>query len=79
VREGDQTHEGCAVVISNADADDVDGKTSEHSVRMNVGSGNAGKAYRPFSGGDEKVDIGKDGWGVFTCKRGSLRVWVREA
>ncbi|KIP05839.1 glycoside hydrolase family 13 protein [Phlebiopsis gigantea 11061_1 CR5-6] len=75
VREGDGSHAGCAVLVSNAD--DADGASSEHNVRMNLGKGSAGKSYcSVFEGRTGNIDVDADGWGVFSCPFGGLEVWV---
>jgi len=78
VREGDKSREpngGCAVLISNAN--DVD-SLEAHSIRMNVGSRNAGKKFRSFldANNTQEVETAADGWAAFPCPHGSLRVWI---
>ncbi|KAI0777127.1 glycoside hydrolase family 13 protein [Irpex lacteus] len=76
IREGDDAHEGCAVLISNK-TDDVDGKTPEPStVRMNVGVKNRGRRYRSFLGTEGTVDVDGAGWGKFPQPSGGVDVWV---
>ncbi|KAH9945446.1 alpha amylase [Epithele typhae] len=90
--QGKRARPGCVVLISNADAPAVPeaaGATSgaaaegeqKHTIRVSVGSANAGatyRAYAPVSSHDEMVRVDGDGWGAFTCPHGGLRVWVRE-
>ncbi|THH20757.1 hypothetical protein EW146_g677 [Bondarzewia mesenterica] len=78
VRTGDSNHSGCAVLISNASpkarADD-----QSHRIRMNVGPNHTNTNYvglfEPFG----RVDISADGGGSFSCKPGSIQVWVPAA
>ncbi|PIL35604.1 hypothetical protein GSI_02332 [Ganoderma sinense ZZ0214-1] len=96
VRRGDREpgtghgHGGCAVLISNADSGLPEQQESGppvatsavpvHTLRMNVGSENAGATYcGHVSPGnpEEVVRIDADGWGAFTCPYGGLQVWVR--
>lgn len=94
VRRGDPKssagHGGCAVLVSNADTGLPEDQESGgavatsavpvHTLRMNVGSENAGATYCGYlSSGNpgEVVRIDADGWGAFTCPEGGLQVWVK--
>ncbi|KAI1797146.1 alpha amylase [Ganoderma leucocontextum] len=92
VRQGDPGsgtgRGGCAVLLSNADVpeeqeSDAAVTTSAvpvHTLRINVGSENAGATYCGYlslGNLDEAVRIDADGWGAFTCPLGGLQVWVR--
>ncbi|KAM5535962.1 hypothetical protein V8D89_010402 [Ganoderma adspersum] len=86
---GGHGHAGCAVLISNADSDlpkqQESGATVAtsavpvHTLRMNVGSENAGATYCGYlsPGNPGVVRIDANGWGTFTCPEGGLQVWVR--
>ncbi|KAI0784258.1 alpha amylase [Abortiporus biennis] len=63
---------GCAVLVSNSNEESV------HSIRMNVGKGNAGKRYKTCLNASDVAEIDSSGWGTFSCPAGSLQVWVRE-
>ncbi|KAH9944815.1 alpha amylase [Amylocystis lapponica] len=78
VRMGDGAHPGCAVVISNAQNHGADSKEGVHRVRMNVGVHNGNAAYCALMEPAARIDVGPDGWGVFTCAPGHIQVWVRE-
>ncbi|KAF8626998.1 hypothetical protein AX15_004582 [Amanita polypyramis BW_CC] len=73
VRLGDEQHVGCAVVLSNLE--DESG-THVHTLRMNVGIGNAGTIFHSFLSSHGKVMIDSDGWGDFTCFANHVQVWV---
>ncbi|KAK7691063.1 hypothetical protein QCA50_006166 [Cerrena zonata] len=67
---------GCAVVLSIGD--DVEGESHVYTLRMNVGKVNGGGKYRPLlDPGSSQVETAADGWGLFTCHKGSLEVWVQ--
>ncbi|EJF64974.1 alpha amylase [Dichomitus squalens LYAD-421 SS1] len=76
-------HGGCAVLISNADVPEQHGRYGavlSHTIRMNVGSENAGAKYREYyspSNPEKVVQIDAGGWGAFSCPPGDLQVWVR--
>ncbi|KAF9468078.1 glycoside hydrolase family 13 protein [Collybia nuda] len=72
VREGDSTHPGCAVVISNKD----DSADFVHSIRMHVGLTYGGKKFKSFMQQHGRVEIGADGWGTFSCFANHVQVWV---
>ncbi|KAH7884735.1 glycoside hydrolase family 13 protein, partial [Phlebopus sp. FC_14] len=46
-------------------------------IRMNVGPAGRGSAYRSFFDASRQVTINEDGWGEFSCPRGSVDVWVK--
>ncbi|KAI0091286.1 glycoside hydrolase family 13 protein [Irpex rosettiformis] len=76
VREGDATHDGCAVLISNK-ANNPDNKTSETTrVRLNVGVKNRGRRYRHFLRGEGTVNVDGAGWGKFPRPSNGVDVWV---
>lgn len=39
---------------------------------------NAGSAYRSYMTQGGRVEVDKDGWGIFTCFPEAVQVWVRE-
>ncbi len=68
VREGDDEHSGCAVLLSNGDAG---------MKEMEMGKRYAGKNMRDILGKDERtVIINDEGKGEFYCHAGSVSVWV---
>jgi len=68
VRVGDDTHDGCAVVMSNGD----DGWK-----HMEVGREHAGEDWTDVLGWHPGVvKIAEDGWGVFRCPARSVSIWV---
>jgi alpha-amylase len=70
IREGEEHHTGCAVVLSNGDMG---------YKNMEIGKRYAGKIFvdllqkRP-----EEIKINKAGWGKFFCNGGSVSVWVQK-
>jgi alpha-amylase len=67
-RLGDGENPGCAVVMSNRDA---------NSKRMEMGTPYSGKAFHDALGHlEETVTIGEDGWADFPCPAGSVSVWI---
>lgn len=67
-REGDDEHEGCAVVLSNGDAGFKD---------MEVGARWAGLVfYDLLQHVSEAVTVNEKGWGRFLVGAGSVSVWV---
>jgi len=69
-REGDETHSGCAVVMSNGDAGN---KT------MEVGSRYSGKVFIDIlQKNPAEVLINEDGWGEFYTEAGAVSVWVEK-
>lgn len=68
VRTGDESHAGCAVLMSNGDAG---------TKRMNIGAHHAGKAFRDaLMNIDHQVVANEDGFCDFVCAPGSVSVWV---
>lgn len=69
-REGDDSHEGCAVVISNEDAKEKP---------MEMGKRYAGRNFYDLLGKFEhQITIDENGWGNFPVPAGSVSVWVAE-
>lgn len=69
-REGDDEHNGCAVVLSNKDA---------YEKSMEMGKKYAGKQFYDFMGWfSEKITIDENGWGNFPVPAGNVSVWVPE-
>ncbi|RYY92812.1 MAG: DUF1939 domain-containing protein, partial [Chitinophagaceae bacterium] len=67
-REGDDSHEGCAVLLSNGDA------AEKH---MELGTRWAGRSFRDLLGKiEEPVTVNEEGWGAFRVAPGSVSVWV---
>lgn len=61
---------GCAVVMSNAGPGEK---------RMHVGEMHAGEKWTDVLGWEKgEVEIGSDGFGMFTCPGVSLSVWVNK-
>ncbi|MGN6248850.1 MAG: alpha-amylase [Ginsengibacter sp.] len=70
IREGDEHHSGCAVLMSNGD----DGYKD-----MEMGKRYAGKTFIDLlQKRKDEVKINKDGWGKFLCNAGSVSVWVEK-
>lgn len=70
IREGDNEHGGCAVVLSNGD----DGFKN-----MEIGKRYANKIFiDSLQKRNEEVKINKDGWGKFFCRGGSVSVWIEK-
>ena len=71
VREGDETHEGCAVLLSNGDAGNK---------IMNMGKRYAGKTFTDsLAKIDKKVLIDEEGNGEFFAAAGAVSVWINAA
>lgn len=69
-REGDEEHGGCAVILTNDDAD---------KKRMEVGTRYAGKTFVDLlKKCEEDVLIDENGWGEFAVAPGSVSVWVEK-
>ena len=68
IREGDEEHQGCAVVLSNKDA---------YKKPMEIGKRYSGKIFidllKRFK---EKVTIDENGWGNFPVPAGNVSVWI---
>lgn len=70
IREGDEDHNGCAVVLSNKDA---------YTKAMEMGKQYAGKNFYDFVGWfPDKVTIDENGWGSFPVPAGNVSIWVPE-
>ena len=70
VREGDDQHSGCAIVISNGD----DGNKN-----MEIGKRYAGRNFVDvLVKRNEEVNINDNGWGNFLAPAGSLSVWIEK-
>ncbi len=70
IREGDEQHTGCAVLLSNGD----DGYKN-----MEIGKRYAGTIFIDLlQKRTEEVKVNKDGWGKFFCRGGSVSVWVQK-
>ncbi len=68
IREGDDEHEGCAVVLSNKDA---------YTKPMEMGSQFSGQTFYDYLGYfQEEVTIDENGWGNFPVPAGNVSVWV---
>ncbi|KAI0684103.1 alpha amylase [Cytidiella melzeri] len=84
VREGDETHGGCVVLISNRTSD-VDGgkylQAHDHTCLLTfyVSQRNSGHRYQCFSGNDVNIHVDVDGagWGKFPYPSGAVDVWIR--
>lgn len=70
IREGNEKHGGCAVVLSNKD---------HYNKPMEIGKQYTGKKfYDLLKRSEEKVIIDKNGWGDFPVPAGNVSVWVPE-
>ncbi len=70
IREGDEEHQGCAVVLSNKDS---------YEKPMEMGEKYSGKIFHDALGrSQEKVQIREDGWGDFPVPAGNVSVWIPE-
>lgn len=70
VREGDDEHKGCAVVLSNKDAYDKP---------MEMGEKYIGQTFYDVLGrSEEKIEIRDDGWADFPVPAGNVSVWIPE-
>lgn len=70
IREGDDKHKGCAVVLSNKDA---------YNKPMEIGAQYAGQIFYDFLGWfQDKITIDENGWGNFPVPAGNVSVWVPE-
>lgn len=67
-REGDDTHTGCAVVLSNSES---------ATLNMEMGKHNAGKKMKDrLQKIKEEIVVNEDGWAQFSVTEGSVSVWV---
>lgn len=70
IREGDDEHQGCAVVLSNKDA---------YEKPMEMGERYIGKTFYDLLGrSEEKIEIREDGWADFPVPAGNVSVWIPE-
>ncbi|WP_265429664.1 alpha-amylase [Chryseobacterium sp. YIM B08800] len=70
IREGDEEHQGCAVVLSNKDA---------YEKPMEMGEKYIGKTfYDALARFQEKIEIREDGWADFPVPAGNVSVWIPE-
>jgi len=70
IREGDDEHTGCAVVLSNKDA---------YEKPMEMGERYIGQTFYDSLGRfEEKVTIDENGWGNFPVPAGNVSVWLPE-
>lgn len=70
VREGDEEHSGCAVVLSNKDS---------YTKPMAMGERYANQQFYDMMGWfPDKVTIDENGWGNFPVPAGNVSVWVAE-
>ncbi len=68
IREGDEQHSGCAVVISNGD---------NGNKVMEIGKRYAGKIFTDMlKKNPSEVKINNDGWGEFFAPAGGVSVWI---
>jgi len=71
---GDMSRAGCAVLVSKStEKADVVPETV-CSIRMKVGERHT--EYVGLFEPSRHVTTNSDGWGTFTCRLGSLEVWV---
>jgi alpha-amylase len=69
-REGDEEHEGCAVVMSNKEA---------YHKPMEMGVRYKGRTfYDALHHFEEKVTVDENGWGTFPVPAGNVSVWLPE-
>lgn len=70
IREGDEEHSGCAVMISNGESGNKN---------MEIGARYAGKKFVDLlHKRHEEVEINNEGWGNFFAPSGSVSVWVEK-
>ncbi len=72
VRRGDYEHSGSglAVVMSDKEAG---------SIKMNIGKNHANSVFYDCLGNvKDKVYVDQNGNGIFSCKEGSVSVWIRD-
>lgn len=68
IREGDDEHQGCAVVLSNMEA---------YNKPMEMGMRYAGQEFYDYLGRtEESIFIDENGWGEFPVPAGNVSVWV---
>ena len=70
IREGDDEHQGCAVVLSNKDS---------YVKPMEMAEKYIGKTFYDVLGrSEEKIVIREDGWADFPVPAGNVSVWIPE-
>ncbi|MCU7615335.1 alpha-amylase [Chryseobacterium sp. GMJ5] len=70
IREGDDIHKGCAVVLSNKEA---------YHKPMEMGEKYIGQTFYDLLGrSEEKIIIDEQGWGNFPVPAGNVSVWIPE-
>lgn len=70
IREGDEEHDGCAVVLSNKDS---------YNKPMEMGKKYAGRKFHDLLKRFRKrVIIDENGWGNFPVPAGNVSVWIPE-
>ncbi|EJU02147.1 alpha-amylase [Dacryopinax primogenitus] len=70
VREGDEVHDGCAVVLCNGD---------EGVKKLDIGTSHAGEKWTDVLGWHAgEVIIAEDGWAEFRCPAKSVSIWTWE-
>ncbi|KAI9461626.1 alpha amylase [Lactarius psammicola] len=76
VRMGDTSRAGCVVVISHGNQKARTSPEPQRSIRMKVAERHAGTKFVGLFEPHKQVEITADGRGTFTCRPGSLEVWV---
>jgi len=76
VRMGDTSRAGCVVVISHGNQKARTSPEPQRSIRMKVAEGHVGTKYVGLFEPHKQVEITANGKGTFTCRPGSLEVWV---
>jgi len=76
VRMGDTSHAGCVVVISHGTQKPRNSPEPQRAIRVKVAEGHAGSKYVGLFEPHKQVEIAADGRGVFTCRPGSLEIWI---
>ncbi|KAF8486078.1 alpha amylase [Russula ochroleuca] len=76
VRMGDASHSGCVILISKSN--ERAGTTAEplRYIRMKVGERRINTEYTGLFEPNRRVKTNADGWGTFTCRPGSVEVWI---
>ena len=70
IREGDEEHQGCAVVLSNKDAYQKPMEMGKKYIRKTF--------YDALGRSQEKIEIREDGWADFPVPAGNVSVWIPE-
>ncbi|KAI0250198.1 glycoside hydrolase family 13 protein [Lactifluus subvellereus] len=74
VRMGDTSRGSCVVLISKGTQET--GAERSRSIRMKVGERYINTDYIGLFEPSNRVKTTADGWGTFTCRSGSLEVWI---